>query len=391
MVMGCLVMVYRQISTFISLTLCFVLISACSTQMATFETKEMSLTTILAGHNSSFALDTDGTLWAWGADWSGQTDDWNWNVTAQPIPTRIMDNVAYFTSTGSYTAVLKADGSLWAWGIYVYLSGNYVRISVKQEPTKMMEDVYMVSTGGATFAIKTDNSLWAWGDNRLGQLGDGTATVRHEPIKIMDDVIYVSAGMDHTMAIRADGSLWAWGGGVLGIGTTEGSNYPIKIMEDVVAVSAGLFHTAAIRIDGSLWVWGANLQGQIGDGTTECQLNPKRIMEDVIAVSVGGVARYGYFGGHTMAIRSDGSLWAWGGEMSNENFHDGVEPPESALRPARIKEDVTAISVGNSHFMAMTSDGALWTWGWNEYGQLGDGTTISRDYPVKIMSGVSIP
>ena len=238
-----------------------------------------------------------------------------------------------------------------------------------------------ISTSGASsFAIQSDNSLWAWGSNNHGQLGDSTTTNRQYPVRILEDVIVVSAGVIHTMAIKTDGSLWTWGSnefGNLGDGTVtiygdfhwdaqynrfdreiiEDNNQrtPIKIMEDVVAVSVGWSHALAIRTDGSLWAWGSNSFGALGgDGITTDTHYPIRIMEDVTAVSAGWT--------HTMAIRTDGSLWAWGNNEFGQ-LGNGIIAPVSNPTPVRIMENVIAVSADKWHTMAIMSDGSLWAWG----------------------------
>jgi hypothetical protein len=133
-----------------------------------------------------------------------------------------------------------------------------------------------VSAGNRhTLAIKTDGSLWAWGDNGWGQLGDSILTNQSSPVKVMESVESVSAGNSHTLAIKTDGSLWAWGSnkwgynaeGQLGDGTTTNSvPLLVKVMESATSVSAGLNYTLAIKNDGSLWAWGNNSYGQLGNG-----------------------------------------------------------------------------------------------------------------------------
>jgi hypothetical protein len=144
-------------------------------------------------------------------------------------------------------------------------------------------------------------------------------------------------------------------------------------MNDVIAVSAGTAHTMAIRSDNSLWAWGSNESySRLGDGTTEARHLPVRIMADVIAVSAG-------FGG-TVAIKTDGSLWAWG--------EIGFEEIYSSDTPIKIMDDVVAVSTSGSAIMVIKVDGGLWAWGGNNLGQLGDGTTNFSFTPIKILDDV---
>jgi len=211
--------------------------------------------------------------------------------------------------------------------------------------------------GGSSFAIMTDGSLWAWGQNSSGQLGDGTTIERHSPVRIMENVVSVSAGNAHALAITTDGGLWAWGHngqGQLGDGTTANSNNPVRVMENVIAISAGHRHSFAITSDGVLWAWGGTEGTQIGvlgDGTNTARHSPVRIMENVTAVSTGR--------GHTLAITTDGGLWAWGNNSMGQ-LGDGTTT--KSPNPVRIKENFVAVSAGESHSLALTADGGLWGW-----------------------------
>ena len=183
----------------------------------------------------------------------------------------------------SYTMAIETDGSLWAWGGNSSGQlGDGTKVD-KLSPVKVMDDVLSVSAGFYyTMSIKTDGSLWAWGRNFSGQLGDGTKVNKLSPVKVMDDVLSVSGGFYHTISIKTDGSLWAWGGnsdGQLGDGTKVNKLSPVKVMDDVLSVSVGDYHTMAIKTDGSLWAWGRNSSGALGDGTTTDRHFPVKIME----------------------------------------------------------------------------------------------------------------
>jgi len=187
----------------------------------------------------------------------------------------------------------------------------------------------VISAGGYhTVAILADGTLWAWGRNLEGQLGNGTIS-HHEDgittpgivpfqIGIAGNWAFVSAGGLHNAAIKTDGTLWAWGEndfGQLGDGTTENRTVPVRIGSDNnwASVFAGGSYTVAIKTDGTLWAWGTNDFGQLGDGTTENRTAPVQIGTSGNWKSVSVCGSYHSFDKkHTVAIKTDGTLWAWG-------------------------------------------------------------------------------
>jgi len=379
---------YSILSSFLILSVLFSIIVTSSEVNASEEVDRKELT-ISAGSWSSFAIQSDRSLWAWGHNINRTLGDGT--DICRLTPVKIMDNVVSVSSKDSHTAVIKTDGSLWTWGWY----GYWCEISKGRHntghdyPTKMMDDVIAVSVSiNHVMVIKNDGSLWAWGDNGVGQLGDGTTTSQYNPIKIMDDVLAVSSGSGFTMAIRNDGSLWAWGfnrDGQLGDGTTECRHNPVKIMDDVISIYSGRWHTFAIRTDGSLWTWGWNIATFNEIGNEICTANaPVKIMEDVVAVSTCGDLSPRDLWINTMIIRRDGSLWTWGNFIG-----DGTT--NASRIPIKIMEDVASVSAGSQHSMVLRTDGSLWTWGSNSNGQIGDGTNTDRNSPAKIMEGVMLP
>ncbi len=306
-----------------------------------------------------------------------------------------------YSSSGGYIGVIDGNNTLWMWGsnrsgqLGNGGAGNDSRYDGPYQtvPVKVMEDVASVSCGGfATAALKTDGSLWMWGENGYYQLGNGGAgnakkevknsreqlkVYQTVPIKVMDDVAAVSCGGSHTAAIKTDGSLWMWGDNTPGaLGNNRQYDYivndfawndrhvyqsvPVKVMDDVAAVScAGSLNsavTAVIKKDGSLWMFGGNSYGAIGNGGGGdvhvhnlywAQTVPIKVLDNVTQVTTDGAV--------TSALKSDGTVWSWGG---NPNLVGNGKYGTTNV-PVQIAEDVAVL--GQNAFIK--KDGSFWMWG----------------------------
>lgn len=167
--------------------------------------------------------------------------------------------------------------------------------------------------------------------------------------------------------------------------SSPASAYDMGAPDTPVRLSAGLSHTAFVDQEGVLWTWGSNQSGQLGAETQETGTDlegtviplssrPLQVMEDVASVSAGA--------DFTVALKTDGTLWAWGGNDYGQ-LGNGSTPPSDL--PICVLDQVTAVSAGDYHVAALRADGSLWTWGDNLYGQLGDGTLESRSAPAKVL------
>ncbi|HQB30185.1 MAG TPA: hypothetical protein PLO86_05410, partial [Syntrophales bacterium] len=182
-----------------------------------------------------------------------------------------------------------------------------------------------------TIALKNNGTVWAWGHNNDGQLGDDTATDRWTPVQVkgpggigfLDDVTAIAAGHDHTAALKDDGTVWTWGKnhlGQLGDNTTEDRQSPVQVKgpggtgfpDDVTDVAAGLDHTVALKDDGTVWAWGGNGSGQLGDNTTTARNTPVQVVGPGGVGLLTGVRAVATRYRHTVVLKNDGTVWAWG-------------------------------------------------------------------------------
>jgi len=253
------------------------------------------------------------------------------------------------------------------------------------------KQVACAGAGNHTAAIKTDGTLWTWGRGTEGQLGDNTAVSTSTPVQTFTTSTnwkQVSCGTNFTSAIKTDGTLWTWGinsAGELGVNNltsprctpvttfTGGTNWK--------QVACGGNHTAAIKTDGTLWTWGGNATfGQLGDNTATDRSTPVQVFGSATnwkQVASGSV--------HTAAIKTDGTLWTWG-----YNFYGqlGINNTNTRCTPVQVFGSATnwkQVACGGNHTAAIKTDGTLWTWGRNSNGQLGTGGA-DKPTPVQVAS-----
>jgi alpha-tubulin suppressor-like RCC1 family protein len=343
---------------------------------------------ISAGVLHSLALKADGTVWAWGSNRLGQLGDGT--TTDRNSPVQIGNDTKWVSVVASqdHSLGLKADGTLWAWGYNAVGDGS---ATTQKEPVQIGTDNKWVSiTAGdrASYGLKADGTQWAWGENGYGQLGDGTRTPKFSPVQVsvvLTGWLTVKGGGNHTLGLKANGTIWGWGdntSGALGDGTSIHRYNPVRIGNDNkwMSIAANGFYSLGLKGDGTLWAWGDNLDGQLGIGSTAPQGAPLQVGAENKWVSIAAGES------HCLALKADGTLWAWGNNFYGQLGDGSSGSNANKTSPLQIGNDTRWVSIaaGSYHSLALKADGTLWAWGYNGVGQLGDGTKTDKHSPLQI-------
>ena len=386
---------------------------------------------ISAGTGHSAAIDSDSILWMWGANTAGQLG--NGNTSSNRIPLQIGTGYAQVSAGHDHTLAIKTDGTLWAWGANAYGQLGNGSFTASTTPIQIGSGFKQVSAARAfSVALKQDGSLWTWGINDVGQLGNGktnscsvatsvclpeTESGANRPTQVATGFTAISAksGSAHALALKADGSVWAWGlgesgqigNGKTGVDTLYNST-PVQVLTNATKISAGRSSSFAVKTDGTLWAWGSNTSYQLGTGkgNYDSEQLPVKVGEGYLDVSVGGSIKgtstlTGDRETHTLALKADGNLWAWGqnqyGQLGNGAGGAVTYQFDSTVTtPTQVGSGYSAISAGGSHSLAVKADGTLWAWGSNTLVQTGLGlftnTTLNGNQhtPQSVVLGNSV-
>jgi uncharacterized repeat protein (TIGR02543 family) len=375
------------------------------------------------GYYHSLAYTSKGRVFTWGYNNYGQLGDGT--TTTKYTPTEITSQFNFGVgetiisiNLGHYnSSVLTSTGRVFTWGNNGNGQLGDGTTTTKYTPTEITsqfvlgaeETIISMSLGEQhSSALTSTGRIFTWGGNKYGELGDGTSNAwndqltpteitNHFNLGLEETIISINLGHSHSSALTSTGRVFTWGynnHGQLGNGTTVDQYTPIDITsqfnldlgETIIGINVGPFHSLAFTSIGKVFTWGLNDKGQLGDDSTTDKNTPTEITthfnfgldETIISINLGY--------SHSSAVSSIGRVFTWGnnysGQLGDGTTTDRTTPTEITSRfNLDAGETIISINVGISHSSALSSTGRVFTWGYNNYGQLGDGTTTTKYTP----------
>jgi alpha-tubulin suppressor-like RCC1 family protein len=340
---------------------------------------------VAAGWDYSFALETNGMLWAWGYNGYGQLGDGTTVNQSFPELVSGISNVWAVAGGQYHTVAADTNGTVWTWGLNNQGQLGDGTSAERHVPMALsgVGNVVAVAAGQShTLAVRSNGTVWTWGYNNYGQLGIGfSGGTTNWPVQAvgLTQVIGVAAGASHSVALRSDETVWTWGYNGNGqLGRIGNQTVPKQVngLSNVVAIAAGQYHTVALCADGTVWTWGNNGYGQLGRSGNNALPGQVSGLSNVVAIAAG---QY-----HTLAVTATGQVYAWG---RNDNGQLGLGASGGYQTTPQLVSSlsgVSAISAGGQYSLAVQGAGVIWAWGVNTYGQIGDGTTTTRLSPTMV-------
>ncbi|CCH80023.1 exported hypothetical protein [Nostocoides japonicum T1-X7] len=362
-----------------------------------------SVKQISAGAGHMCAVLVSGVAKCWGDNSSGELGNGTTTGSLVPVPvTGLGAGVASIGAGYDHTCAVLTTGAVKCWGDNYFgqlgngaATGGTSSASLVPVPVTglVARAVSIIVGDDHTCAVLTTGAAECWGDNYYGELGNGTTTTSSVPVTVTGldaRITSIDAGSNHTCAVLTTGAAKCWGdnhSGELGNGTTTNSSVPVTVTgldAGVASISAGTAKTCAVLTSGAARCWGSNDHGQLGNGTTS---------DSSVPVTVtglnAGVASISAGYGHTCAVLSSGAAKCWGynffGQLGNGTTNDISAPVPIPVPVTGLGAGVASIIAGYVQSCAVLTSGAADCWGYNSAGQLGNGTTNDSSVPVPVI------
>jgi len=361
-----------------------------------------------------------GVLFAWGYGSDGELGTGVNTNTLAPIAVNTNGvlagkSLAAVAAGQSYSLALTLDGKVFGWGYNGHGQlGNNSQLNSSVPVAAVMNGalaghpvVTLAGGSGHSVALAADGRVFTWGWNPYGQLGNNSTNDSFVPVAVDTSgalagkiVTSVASGGNHVLALTSDGQVFfAWGNnqyGQLGNNSTNNSSVPVAVDvsgalagKQVTSIVAGENFSLAITSGGQVFGWGFNVNGQLGNGSGLNSLTP-------VAANTSGLLSgktiqalaAGLY--HTLALSTDGQLFAWGGnyngQLGNNTNAESHVPVAVQTNGALAGKRVVSLAAGYAHSLALTSDRQAFAWGRNQYSQLGNNSTNESWMPVAVSS-----
>lgn len=330
-----------------------------------------------------------GGLWTWGDNADGAAGNGNTTNTSSPAQVGALTTWVVIVK-GHYNGYgIKADGTLWSWGSNQYGQlglGNTLYFQSPMQVGALTNWSKVSSLTQFAMAIKTDGTLWGWGYNNQGNLGLNNRTAYSSPKQVgaLTNWSTISCGPNYAASVKTDGTLWIWGinnNGQLGTGNLTYRSSPVQVgsLTTWASVNCAVSSsTLAIKTDGTLWSWGYNGDGQLGLNNRTTYSSPKQI-----GILTNWSQAIGGYTDASLAIKTDGTLWSWG-KNNYGQLGLGNRTYYSSPKQVGALTNWSAAVGNNSSITALKTDGTLWSWGLNAQGQLGLGNVTNYSSPKQV-------
>ena len=399
-----------------------------------FILKSKKIMQTVNGNGYSLALSADGTVYTWGRNEYGQLGN-GVTATNSPVPVAVKTagtpmegkTIVQISAKVWYALALASDGTVYSWGFNSWgqlgngTSGTAnnasAPVAVKTAGTPMEGKTIVQVAAGAThsLALATDGTIYAWGKNEYGQLGNDSTTNSPVPVAVktagtpMDGktIIQIHAGYEHSLALASDGTVYAWGrnnSGQLGKNDATDTHIPAAVQtlgtpmagKVIVQLAAGNSQSMALASDGTVYTWGWNQYGQLGNGTTTNSRIPVAVVTTGTPLAGKTISQIAAGNAHALAMTDDGTVYTWGwnqyGQLGNNSTINSSLPVivKTTGTPLAGKMITQIASGGSPNSLVLANDGTMYTWGWGQYGQLGD-STIGTDAKVPVAVSTTPP
>jgi alpha-tubulin suppressor-like RCC1 family protein len=352
--------------------------------------------TITAGIGHTCALTDKGSVMCWGRNNYGQLGNGSTSNSTTPVNVvNFTEPVISISAGNNYTCALTVDGVIKCWGEnrtgqLGYDTATYY--STPKEVIGLGGKASKIATGSLhTCALLVSDTIKCWGGISWSRLlGSAETAVSLKPIEVANvgnGVQQIQASSYHTCVLGSNAELRCWGenhNGRLGDGTEISHPTPVRIQtfdDKILAMALGMWHSCSLMLLGEIKCWGRNSEGQLGDGTTINRLFPTNVVglaELPSAVSVGNE--------HTCALIQNGGVMCWGGNQFGQLGDGTTKNRKLPVAVTELDQAVVGLTTGYSHTCAIMNDASIKCWGDNQYGQLGNGTTVNGVIPLDVLN-----